>query len=193
MKSKLQLAKPDIELVHYNNLQSAKDSEIKDEIKKLLLSEDKSFVPPLSSRTSTTQNFSSNQTVEHSIDNYLATIANQSIIVLKDGRTVAGFLSYRREYECADAGTKSYAYVSTIIVNPRYRGQRLAYDMYYELFSRMQKTSMPVVTRTWSTNTAHLHILDQLGFKLMKRINNDRGEGIDTVYYRKDVNYTDLH
>ena len=171
MKSKPQLTKLDI----------------KDKIRKLLLSEDKSFVPQLSSRTSTTQNFSSNQATQHSIDNYLAAIADQSIIVLKEGRTVAGFLSYRKEHECADAGAKSCAYVSTIIVNPHYQGQRLTYDMYYELFSRVQKTGMPVVTRTWSTNAAHLHILNQLGFKLMKQIKDNRGESIDTVYYRKNI------
>ena len=43
-----------------------------------------------------------------------------------------------------------------------------------------------IATRTWSTNYSHMHILDNLGFKLVQRDINDRGVNIDTVYYLKN-------
>ena len=40
-----------------------------------------------------------------------------------------------------------------------------------------------VCTRTWHTNLGHLHILRKLGFTETCCLENDRGEGIHTVYY----------
>ena len=40
-----------------------------------------------------------------------------------------------------------------------------------------------VTTRTWDSNDRHLDLLSDLGFELLTRIEDDRGEGIDTVYY----------
>ena len=45
-----------------------------------------------------------------------------------------------------------------------------------------------IATRTWSTNYAHMHILNNLGFKLVQRDINDRGPNIDSVYYLKKPN-----
>jgi hypothetical protein len=42
-------------------------------------------------------------------------------------------------------------------------------------------------TRTWSTNASHLDLLDELGFDLIKRVEDDRGDGIDTVYYGIEI------
>lgn len=40
-------------------------------------------------------------------------------------------------------------------------------------------------TRTWSTNDAHIHILQSIGFVMVKNIDNDRGIGINTLYFEK--------
>ena len=42
-----------------------------------------------------------------------------------------------------------------------------------------------IFTRTWSTNAAHIKILDKFNFEIIKCIENDRGDGIDTVYFAK--------
>ena len=42
-----------------------------------------------------------------------------------------------------------------------------------------------ITLRTWSTNGAQEHILDKLGYGLVRRLKDDRGEGIDTVYFVK--------
>ena len=41
----------------------------------------------------------------------------------------------------------------------------------------------PIFTRTWSTNLAHIKILEKFGFSEHLRIKNHRGENIDTVYF----------
>ena len=38
-------------------------------------------------------------------------------------------------------------------------------------------------TRTWSTNAAQMHIFPKRGWKAVCVKKNDRGEGIDTVYF----------
>ncbi len=45
-----------------------------------------------------------------------------------------------------------------------------------------------IFTRTWSSNSGHLRILNALKFHQHCYLSNDRGPGIDTVYYRFDPN-----
>lgn len=59
-------------------------------------------------------------------------------------------------------------------------------SFYKQLFARLEENDT-VTTRTWSTNHSHIHVLMKLGFELVKKIDNSRGEGVDTVYYRKIV------
>jgi RimJ/RimL family protein N-acetyltransferase len=56
--------------------------------------------------------------------------------------------------------------------------------MYEHLFFTLFPTHH-LFTRTWSTNAAHIAILGKFGFSQIARIENDRGEGIDTVYFAK--------
>lgn len=77
----------------------------------------------------------------------------------------------------------NFCYVSTIIVDREYRKHELATQFYHELFKLFDL----ITTRTWSINYGHLNILQKLDFKLVKRISNDRGENIDTVYFLKNV------
>lgn len=175
-----------MELVRYDNLLGDENDLVCRQIFNLLKNEDKSFVPPLSSRTNTTQVSLAVSDANSSIESYFESVIAQSAIVLKEGDAVACFMSYRKNHKCLEASLTNCAYVTTVIVDRRYRGQRLAYDLYNELFSQVRRLGVPVVTRTWSANKHHLHILNQLGFRLVRCICDDRGEGIDTVYYRKD-------
>ena len=43
-----------------------------------------------------------------------------------------------------------------------------------------------IFTRTWSTNASQMNILPKMQFCELERIPNDRGDGIDTVYFCRE-------
>ena len=69
------------------------------------------------------------------------------------------------------------------VVAPVARGQGLMKGFYREMIRLFPQCH--IYTRTWSTNMAHIKILQGFGFEELKRIPNHRGQGIDTVYYCK--------
>ena len=159
-------------------------------VRKILFDADKEFYPPLSARNSTTQtvlsgdgNLSDTPVVP---EEYFKTMSGQSIVLAIQDETIAGFLSYKPGYELEIDGKKIIcSYVSTIVVSPEFRGQGVTGKMYLKLFEC--SADKYVATRTWSKNTAHIHILDRLGFDLIMTLKDDRGPGIDTVYYGKEI------
>ena len=72
-------------------------------------------------------------------------------------------------------------YITTIIINSKSRNKGYTKKMYDKILN--EKKQRKIGTRTWSTNDSHIHILNKLGFKLIKRDKDDRGVNIDTVYY----------
>lgn len=44
-----------------------------------------------------------------------------------------------------------------------------------------------LTTRTWSLNAAQLHTLPLMGYKTITVIKDDRGRGIDSIYYGKTL------
>lgn len=152
------------------------------------------FIPPLSCRRDIQEKNLSQETsfFEDNIESYLNSLFEQSFIVALDNEKVVGFMSFRENYIPAEikSGIKSgnmlgynFCYVSTIIVDRKYRKHGLATQFYHELFKLFDL----ITTRTWSINYGHLNILQKLDFKLVKRISNDRGKNIDTVYFLKNV------
>lgn len=77
-------------------------------------------------------------------------------------------------------------YITTIIIDSKVRNKGYTQKMYHEILSKRKGKN--ISTRTWSTNYAHIHILNSLGFKLIQRDINDRCENIDTLYYLKKPN-----
>jgi len=154
----------------------------------LLVLADREFVPPLSSRNST------QQTSFHEKDSaiftnqpyaYFETLRAQNFIIAVANQTIVGFLSYIPDYTLPimyNNEELTANYVSTIIVDPVFRGQGITQMLYRELM----KKNFSIATRTWSTNTAHISILQKLNFTNILSILDDRGPGIDTIYfYRK--------
>ena len=78
-------------------------------------------------------------------------------------------------------------YLTTLCVWPDYRGQGISEVMYAEAEKDIAAKfpGSRITLRTWSTNGAQEHILDKLGYSLVRRLKDDRGEGIDTVYFVK--------
>ena len=97
-----------------------------------------------------------------------------------------GFLSFRPDY-VADVFQDQLpcAYVSTIVVRKDARRKGITSQLYEDPLSGEYHKSDHVATRTWSENQGHISLLEKEGFDLMLCIPNDRGIGIDTVYFRK--------
>ncbi len=191
--------------MHFTYSNGLHDEAITKQVRDLLITYDDAFIPPLSQRESSTQEAlgpAAGSGSDHAIDKYLAALSEQHFILALDTDgaedRVAAFLSFRQHYTCRDLGGDRHPcnYVTTVLVDEPYRGLRLTYDLYSELFAFIVDEGgilEPVATRTWDSkdaskaNGAHIHILEQLGFSLVKRLRDDRGDGIDTVYYRKDL------
>ncbi|MBR7095233.1 MAG: GNAT family N-acetyltransferase [Clostridia bacterium] len=148
----------------------------------LLEESDEDFLPPLSRRRSTKdQTFSGEAAVGAGVLSYYEAMSRQEILVAVIDGEMAGFVSF---YENFEGGEAPNIYVSTLVVAKAARGRGLTAKMYDHLFNTLVP-DRHVYTRTWSTNAAHAKILARFGFTEYKRLPNDRGCGIDTVYYAR--------
>lgn len=137
---------------------------------------DNEFIPPLSKRDSVSCT-NLRDCNNDNISEYIESMKSQDFIVVLDKTNkVVGFLSYVHREVC-DIDCN---YVSTIITDKNYREQGVA----RELYSVLEKLSkLPIIVRTWSTNYKNRSILSSLGFGCIKTIKDDRGVGIDTLYF----------
>ena len=154
-------------------------------VRALLETADREFVPPLSARTGTTQQILDAVTdAQAGISAYFEQLSGQAFVLAHCKDTVCGFLSFIPDYLLTAGGLHICCdYISTVIVKPEFRRHGITSGMYSTLFHALPDHI--VATRTWSQNTAHLRILHRLGFRLALTLPNDRGAGIDTVYYIK--------
>ena len=159
----------------------------KDEMLKMLCYSDKEFVPPLSARSSTTQkDLSGSVMVENGLESYFSEMCNQQIMGVFEDDTLLSFISFRENYTSDVIGEQYLPniYLSTLVSKPETRGRGITVKLYDHLFNHCYADRF-VLTRTWSTNFAHTRILEKFAFGELLRIADDRGKGIDTVYYVK--------
>jgi len=158
------------------------------EIIEMLRESDEDFVPPLSVRASTLDtDFKVKNTVKDGILSYYEKMNEQEILGAFSDGELLGIVSFRENFALGAADTKlPNIYVSTLVMKRSARGRGITSEMYGYLFN-ICFPEREVFTRTWSTNLAHTKILLRFGFHEVKRIENDRGAGIDTVYYKKDA------
>lgn len=156
------------------------------EILNLLYLGEREFVPPLSARSSTTQSrFTNTSDSADGVRLYFEEMKKQCLLVATENGALLGFVSFRENY-ISDVIQEQHlpnVYISTLLVSPAARGRGLTRRMYETLFTHF--AGRTILTRTWSTNTAHIHILEGFGFETFHTIKNDRGEGVDTVYFIK--------
>lgn len=153
---------------------------------KLLVAADNEFIPPLSSRSSSTQQTLSNHTKRaDGINQYFEQLKEQRFVVAFENEKLIAFVSYKENYNCAEIPNSELPniYITTLIVSHTERGKGVTKSLYNKLFGEYKNVN--IFTRTWSTNIAHTKILENYGFEILKIIENDRGNGIDTVYYKK--------
>ena len=159
----------------------------REQIRELVWMADEEFVPALSARYSTTQKDLPSLEVEKNRgpQNYFEEMIQQSFLVHVEAGKIVGFISYIPQYLLRIPGDeKGYMvqYISTIIVHPKYRNKGITEKMYTEM---QHMATLPLATRTWSTNYVHIRILNKLQFEVIATIENDRGNNIDTVYFMK--------
>ncbi len=171
-----------------------KIGEHENQILKLLELSDKEFVPPLSSRESTTQNvFGGNAATDNAgINTYFETLKHQRFIIALKGDRVLGFLSYITKPSARfceqNKLPRPCCYVTTIIVVKDERRTGIAGLLYEELFRKNRRRN--IATRTWHDRNEEAKknyhtslLLGRFRFSECHRIENARGENIDTVYY----------
>ncbi len=161
-----------------------KQKKILDGIRSLLELCDKEFIPPLSQRESTTQRgLNGNGEPGGALDRYFSGIRFQEALIALENGKVIGFMSFRRNYVSLEIppSFSPNLYITTVIVHPDFRRRGITNRFYHELIERF--IGYHIFTRTWSTNLSHAGILSDHKFYEYCRIKNDRGPGVDTVYY----------
>ena len=168
-------------------LTESEKRQYKEELLEILSINDGNFVPPLSQRSSTTQADLLGDESKADILPYFNKMMEQNILAMFHEGKLFGFVSYIENYisDVITAETHPNIYLSTLAMRPESRGMGATKKTYTHLFFE-RCPGCNVYTRTWSTNGPHIHILGGFGFGELKRIPNDRGEGIDTVYFYKN-------
>lgn len=172
--------------MEFRVLSQSEKCQYREELLEILSINDKNFIPPLSQRSSTTQANLQGSAEKADILPYFHKMMEQSILAMFFEGKLFGFVSYIDNYvsDVISAETHPNIYLSTLALRPQTRGMGATKKAYAHLFFK-RYPECNVYTRTWSTNGPHIHILDSFGFEELKRIPNDRGEGIDTVYFYK--------
>jgi len=179
--------------ITYKVEKSIQTDEIKEQIWQILCECDKEFIPALSARESSTQgNLNNNTSLDVKPQSYFENMITQNFILAIDEETgsLVGFMTFRSNYHCEEL--KDYApsnYITTICVKKDYRNHGITKGFYEVILENVEDAELAsnfVTTRTWSTNDAHIHLLNKLGFINCTTLKNHRGEGIDTVYFAKN-------
>lgn len=157
-----------------------KNKSVNRQVLDLLKRHDSDFVPPLSSRGSTTQS-DLTTSLDGSILEYFNEMLEQEFFIAFDGKKVVGFMSFKRNYISRYIDCDKNIYISTIIVNSDYRGKGITKLFYKRCLQKFRYLN--IYTRTWAQNASHIFILTQIHFTEVHRLPDDRGPGIDTVYF----------
>ncbi len=114
---------------------------------------------------------------------------------LKDGLNNRGLMAVDADtkpvaatlYETDYCGDKGKAYLTFFRVIPEIRRFGIGFWFRQKLLDHLKSTGFKsVVTRTWSTNHPMMRLNERTNFHRTKVIVDDRGPGIDTVYFQLD-------
>ena len=163
--------------------------EEKDQIWEILCECDGEFYPKLSARESSSQKqliVDEGGAADVKPVTYFKEMIGQEFLVAKDGERITGFMTFKMDYICDALREFGISlYVTTVCVRHACRGQGIM----KELYTCMETEVWPhygcnrISTRTWSLNEAQLHELDARGWQRLAVLKNDRGNGVDTVYF----------
>lgn len=158
-------------------------------VRELLEAVDEEFVPPLTDESRSGISRTEGEGGRTDVDGYVRRCLDRPLVGVVDD-DLLGFLSFAR----LRGGSAIEAYTPTnhveiLAVDPERRGEGIATRMYRYLLDDLPESHRApyVSTKTWAENDAHIRILERLGFDLVHRVPDDRGPGIDTVYYARSV------
>ncbi|MFB6109037.1 MAG: GNAT family N-acetyltransferase [Haloplanus sp.] len=158
----------------------------------LLADFDDAFVPPLTGSDRDAVARSSDEHGPATLGGYVERCLDRPMLGAFDGDDLVGFCSFhpvvRSRY--LDGYTPAN-HVSILLVRRPYRNRGVATRFYRRLLTDLDSALRRpyVTTKTWSTNHAHLRVLDKHGFDCVARVEDDRGDGVDTVYYAAETDY----
>lgn len=162
--------------------------EERDQIWEILCECDEEFYPRLSARESSSQKqlkVGVSQEKALPISYFKEMLSQDFLVAMEDGR-MTGFMTFKKDYLC-DA-LKSFGkslYITTVCVRKDCRKKGIMRELYRVMEQEMPKKYQcgKVSTRTWSLNEAQLHELEKRGYQRIAVLENDRGNGVDTVYF----------
>ena len=117
--------------------------------------------------------------------NYLIVEAGTSISNTsnENDRSILALLGYKKYWK----GINN-AYISFIAVHPDRRNMGISSMLMRMIEDRMRLENIRhMYICTWSTNKPAVQFYGKIGYSVHHVIKNARGVGIDTVYYRKDI------
>lgn len=164
----------------------------KQQIWELLLECDEDFCPPLSYRANSWQkDLSGGGTKsEEGPREYYEAMCQQHFIVCMEGEEMAGFLTFKEPYTCPELSQFGESlYLTTMCITHPMRGKGITGQLYGIVENGLAKEMGYdyITLRTWSTNGAQMHLLPKRGYREVAVIKNDRGEGVDTIYFVKEA------
>ena len=78
-------------------------------------------------------------------------------------------------------------HITWLVVHPKHRRRGIATLLLNFAFIWLRNNGYKKVSiRTWSTNDEALKLYKHVGFRIFKKIRNDRGKGIHTLYFLKE-------
>ena len=167
------------------------DPRIGKSILKILDVCDRDFLPPLSHRMTTSDShLAMTVAMPDGPKAYFQGLKEQALLVYFDEEEITGFMSFKHSYVQTELKRNIPSnHVTTVCLMPTARNKGICASFYGFMENGLPSNLQApfISTRTWSLNDAHLHLLEKLGFLLITTLKNDRGDGIDTVYYAKPV------
>ncbi|TCK98141.1 ribosomal protein S18 acetylase RimI-like enzyme [Natranaerovirga hydrolytica] len=170
------------------------DDDIKKQLWEILCECDQEFIPPLSSRDSSSQKELSdlNQSTVKPISYFEKMMEQKFILVFNKPNEVVAFMTFIHHYSCEELQAIGFSnYITTICVRKNYRNQGILSKLYDYMEGHIEDSYIEnyISTRTWSTNVYHLKTLKNRGYEMGTVLKDHRGEGIDTIYLYKDTQW----
>lgn len=115
--------------------------------------------------------------------NYLIVKAGTSNTSNNDDESILALLGYKKYWK-----GKHNAYISFIAVHPDRRNMGISSMVMRMIEDRMRLENIRhMYICTWSTNKPAVQFYEKFGYYVYHVIKDARGVGIDTVFYRKDI------
>ncbi|WMW21416.1 GNAT family N-acetyltransferase [Methanolobus mangrovi] len=96
---------------------------------------------------------------------------------------IVGMVGYTRNWKSDDS-----AYINFLATHPQHRNQGISRELCLRLEEFLGEQEIKrIYLCTWSSNPAAIKFYEKLGYYAYSVVLDDRGRGINTIYYKKDI------